>query len=475
MRIEVIGLGYIGLSTAIIFAKSGFDVIGVDQNLNVVETINKGDVHFEEPGLAEVIQDIVKNNKLLAISVPCEADAFIVAVPTPNTDDEYRGCDLTHVLSAVEGILPYLRKGNLVIIESTIAPLTIENQIKPVIEKEGFTIGEDIYLAHCPERVIPGQIMHELIHNNRVIGGVTNSCADKAAELYRTFVKGEIIKTDVRTAEMSKLMENTFRDVNIALANELAMICCELGIDVLDVIKIANKHPRVSLHMPGPGVGGHCLAVDPYFIYAKAPKTAKLIKLARDINNGMPEFVVDNTEKILKYDKSVPIAVFGVTYKPDVDDMRESPALKIIDKLVERGYKLRIHDPHVSNDVYQSMEDALYGAGLLLCLVGHKEFKAIDESLMALMAYPLVFDATGMLSQFPPSQYMSQNSIGLEVTTSQAKMNIEIINYSNLYDFILDRTIQADSIASPLAVTEYNRSGLHDDTPKKIENLTAYR
>lgn len=416
MKIEVIGLGYIGLSTAAVFANSGVDVIGVDRNMRIVETINRGDIHLEEPGLAEVIQRVVRDKKLVVYDAPREADAFIIAVPTPNADDAYRSCDLTHVISAVQDILPYLRKGNLVIVESTVAPRTIEDYVKPRIERAGFNIGDDIYLAHCPERVLPGRILHELVHNNRVIGGVTASCADKAAELYSAFVQGEIIKTDSKTAEMSKLMENTFRDVNIALANEIAVICCELGINVLDVIRIANKHPRVNIHTPGPGVGGHCLAVDPYFIYAKAPQTARLIKLARDTNNGMPAFVADSTETILNHDKSVPIAVFGVTYKPDVDDVRESPALKIADMLEERGYTLRIHDPHVGNPAYRSLEDALKGAGLLLCLVGHREFRTMDAAVLKLMASPLVFDVTGTLAQ----------------------TGARIINYGNLHAYLKD-------------------------------------
>lgn len=415
MKIEVIGLGYVGLSTAAVFADSGFDVIGVDRNAGVVETINAGAVHIVEPDLEHIVQKAVREKKLIAKTLPSEADAFVIAVPTPNSDDVYMSCDLTHVLTATEAILPHLRKGNLVVIESTIAPRTVEDRIKPVIERKGFTVGKNVFLAHCPERAFPGQILHELVYNNRVIGGVTPACADKAAELYGAFVKGEIIKTDSKTAEMCKLMENTFRDVNIALSNELAKICCKLGIDVLDVIRLANKHPRVNIHTPGPGVGGHCLAVDPYFIYATVPDTAKMIKLARDVNESMPDFVVESTQRVLCKDRTRPIAVFGAAYKPDVDDTRESPALKIIEKLNTLGYETRVHDPYVLNEAYVSAENALRGAGLLLCLVGHSDFRRLDGGMLReLMARPLVFDVTGTL----------------------ALEGVEIVNYGNLHRYV---------------------------------------
>ena len=398
MRVNVIGLGYIGLPTAAMFALNGADVIGTDQNQYIVDTINNGDIHIEEPGLLDIIREVVSNQKLIASTVPCNADVFIIAVPTPNINDEYLRCDLTCVLAAVHSILPYLNKGNVVIIESTIAPRTTEDFIKPILEEAGFDIGKDLYLAHCPERVLPGRILEELVSNNRVVGGITPECAARAGEVYRMFVHGEIIKTEAKTAEMSKLMENTYRDVNIALANELAKVCCRLDINVLDVIRMANKHPRVNIHRPGPGVGGHCLAVDPYFIYSKVPEVAQLIKLARDINVSMPDFVADNAEKLLGYDKSLPIAVFGVTYKPDVNDIRESPALKIVGKLEERGYCVRVYDPHVKNTDYMDFGDALCRAGMLLCLTGHKEFLKMDGSrICSLMANPLIFDATGTL------------------------------------------------------------------------------
>lgn len=413
MKINVIGLGYIGLPTSAMFASHGVSVLGVDVNKNIVDKINKGEIHIEEPGLKEVIKDVVEKQMMRASVTPEEADAFIVAVPTPNLDDEYKSCDLKYVISATESIVPFLKKGNVVIIESTIAPRTTEDYVLPIIEKSGLKVGKDIYLAHCPERVLPGQILYELVNNNRIVGGITEECTEKAANLYQTFVKGEIIKTEAKTAEMSKLMENTFRDVNIALANELTKVCNSLDINVLDVIKMANKHPRVNIHSPGPGVGGHCLAVDPYFIYAKAPELANIIKLSRDTNSSMPDYVVENVERLLSFDKTKIISAFGVTYKPNVDDMRESPALKIINKLIELGYNVKIHDPHVKNDNYLNLEQSLKDSSLLLVLVAHNEFKNMDAKLLKdLMKNSTIFDATGSIKELE---------------------EIKVINYGNLY------------------------------------------
>lgn len=416
MKINVVGLGYIGLPTAAMFASHGVDVTGVDISPKIVDTINAGNIHIEEPGLGEIVKDVVAKGKLHATLEPEEADAFIIAVPTPNNNDEYLSCNLDYVVSATKSIVSYLKKGNLVIIESTIEPRTTEDYVKPLIEEAGFTIGEDIYLVHCPERVMPGQILHEMVYNNRIIGGITPKCTEKGAELYSIFVKGELIKTEAKTAETSKLMENTYRDVNIALANELAKICNSLDINVLDVIEMANKHPRVNILTPGPGVGGHCLAVDPYFIYAKAPELAKIIKLARDTNRSMPAFVVENVEKILEHDTSKIISVFGVSYKPNVDDMRESPALEIVRILKEKGYQTRIHDPHIKNPEFYDFEGALKGSDMLLCLVGHNEFKNIDmHKLNDLMNNKKIFDVANVIN---------------------GDANVEVINYGNLYKYI---------------------------------------
>src|SRR5690625_3591962 len=351
MKITTMGLGYIGLPTSIIFAKYGANVVGVDVKKEAVDLLNGGKIHIEEPGLQEALEEVLERGTFKASLEPEKSDTFIIAVPTPNKNDDYKSCDISYVMQSLETIIPYLEKGNVIIVESTIAPRTMDDYVKPRLEKEGYTIGEDIYLVHCPERVLPGQIMHEMVHNNRIIGGVTEACTEKGAEVYATFVKGELIKTEAKTAEMSKLMENTFRDVNIALANELAKVSNELGINALDVIEMANKHPRVNLHTPGPGVGGHCLAVDPYFIIAKAPETAKLINLSREINNSMPEYVVKTTEKLLAKNNGKKITVFGLTYKGNVDDIRESPAMEIYEILKTKpAYEVVAYDPHVKLD-----------------------------------------------------------------------------------------------------------------------------
>ncbi len=414
-KINVVGLGYIGLPTAIMFASNGVQVVGVDIFEDIVNIINAGKVHIEEPGIEERVKIVVESGMLRASLTPEKADAFIISVPTPNKDDEYKSCDLKYVINAVKSIIPYLEKGNTVIVESTIAPRSTEDYILPLIEEAGFKVGKDIYLAHCPERVLPGQIFYELVNNNRIVGGVTKKCSDKAAELYSAFVKGEIIKTEAKTAEMSKLMENTYRDVNIALANELTKVCNSLDINVLDVIAMANKHPRVNILSPGPGVGGHCLAIDPYFICAKAPEEAKIIKLSRDTNKGMPSFVANNVDRLLKKDKKKTIAIFGITYKPNVDDVRESPSLEIVNILREMGYVVKVHDPHAKKEGLVSRQEALKNADMLLCLVSHDVFKDInDKSFDNSSKNIIIFDVVNVISK---------------------TKNKKVINYGNLWEF----------------------------------------
>ena len=401
MKICIMGQGYIGLPTAALFAKNDCEVVGVDINPEMVENLNKGKVHIEEPGIVEAIQSAVEKGHYHASLSPEEADAFIITVPTPYIKENL-SCDLSYVVSACQSILPFIKKGNVVIVESTIAPMSTDEVIKPIFTEAGFTIGEDLFLAHCPERVLPGQIMHELVNNNRIVGGITKSCSEKAANVYGTFVKGEIIQTEAKTAELSKCMENTFRDVNIALANELAKIGAEIGVNALDVIEMANKHPRVNLHSPGPGVGGHCLAIDPYFIYAKAPEVAKIIKLSRDTNNSMPGFVVENTGKILnKHDtKAEKIAILGVAYKGNTDDDRESPAYEIIAGLKSAGYKVVICDPHIENPEFLSLEDALKDASIAIILSDHNEFKEMDYNILTKnMKTPILFDTKNITNK----------------------------------------------------------------------------
>lgn len=432
-KICVIGLGYIGLPTSAMFAQAGIEVIGVDVNKEAVEILNRGEIHIEEPGLGELVNRVVKEGKFRAQLQPEEADAFIIAVPTPNKDDEYKSCDLKYVVDAINAVLPYVKKGDTIIVESTIGPRTIDDVVKPIVEKAGFIAGQDIYLAHCPERVLPGQIIREMVENNRIVGGYTDKCADVVSELYRAFVKGDIVKTNAKTAEMSKLMENTFRDVNIALANELAKVCNSLEINVLDVIRMANKHPRVNIHQPGPGVGGHCLAVDPYFIVEKAPDLAKIIALARETNCSMPHYVVDKTEEMIKDINEPKIAIFGITYKGNIDDMRESPAMEIVEMLQEKNYNVAIHDPHVKNDKINlvSEEEALKDADLLLILADHDEFKVMNiENVAENMRNPMIFDTKNIIATYLANQKSYEE---IAVSADETTRTITLKNMGNLF------------------------------------------
>lgn len=418
MKLCTVGLGYIGLPTSIMFAKHGTDVLGIDVSKEVIDSLNAGKIHIEEPGLQEALEEVIAKGTFRAALKPEKANAFIIAVPTPNHDDQYKSCDLTYVLSAVNSVIPYLEKGNVVIVESTIAPRSMDDYVKPLIEKAGFEIGKDIFLVHCPERVLPGQILHELVYNNRIVGGITPNCTEAGALVYSTFVQGEIIKTNAKTAEMSKLMENTFRDVNIALANELTKVCNELEIDALEVIDMANKHPRVNLHSPGPGVGGHCLAVDPYFIVAKAPESAKLINLSRTINTSMPMYVVDNINKLMKNTDGKVISLFGLTYKGDVDDIRESPAMEIYEMLKMQGdYEVRAFDPHVDAPFLTgNMEEAIVGSDLIVILTDHSEFKDLTCNCLAKMSTKRIFDTKNIVKQYSE--------------------DVQYINFGNLYQSV---------------------------------------
>lgn len=375
----VVGLGYIGLPTSAVFASNGFSVIGVDVNPEVIATLNEGHIHIEEPGLGEVVAEVVKRGAFKAQLTPAEADAYILAVPTPN--DENNAPVLDYVHSAARAIVSYLRPGNLVILESTSPPGATVGLI-PILEESGLTVGEDILLAHSPERVLPGKILTELVTNDRVIGGHTPEAAEAAARLYASFVTGEIHLTDATTAEMAKLMENTFRDVNIALANEFSQIGQRVGIDIHEAIRMANYHPRVNILNPGPGVGGHCIAVDPWFIVDAAPEESQLIRTARMINDAQPDYVVRILENAIVGIKSPTIAILGLAYKPDVDDLRESPSVEVMERLMGLGYHLQVHDSHVDRDVSgmmveQDLENALTGADVMLILTDHSEYRKL--------------------------------------------------------------------------------------------------
>lgn len=392
-RICVLGLGYIGLPTAAILASRGCDVIGVDINENIVQTLNKKKIHIEEPFLEDIVKKVIEEGRLMAKLKPESADVFIITVPTPKKEDN--SCDLSYVENAIQSILPYLKKNNVIIIESTIPPGTTEEIIGSIIERKGFIIGKDIYLSHCPERVLPGKIIEEIVNNDRIIGGCTAECAKKASMVYESFVKGKIILTNASTAEMTKLMENTFRDVNIALANELVKICNKLQINAMEVIKLANKHPRVNILQPGPGVGGHCLAVDPYFIISKVPEIACLIFMARNINCSMPSYIVSKLKQIIEGIENPKIAVFGITYKENIDDLRESPALEVIKLLKKEEIEIAIYDPHVKKgiDYLMNIDRAVEGSDMILILVAHNEFKKLDYNVLAKkMRNPIIFD-----------------------------------------------------------------------------------
>jgi len=423
-KLSVIGLGYIGLPTAAVFANNGWSVQGVDLNPTAVNAINSGKIHIEEVGLEELVKDAVEKGHLKASHKAESADCYIIAVPTPVNPNNTANLD--YVKDACRSILPVIKKGSVVIVESTIPPRTIDDIVAPIFSNEGWNVGTDIYLAHCPERVLPGRIVIEVVENDRIVGGVNEASTDAAAKVYDTFVKGKILKTSALSAEMSKLMENTYRDVNIALANELVKISGKLGIDALEVISLANHHPRVNLHLPGPGVGGHCLAVDPYFIIEKAPNESVLISESRKINNSMPDFVIEQVEKIIS-NRNAKIAVLGLTYKGNIDDVRESPAMEVVSKLLERGFSIGVHDPHIKQKQVDfklsSFSEAIKDAECLLVLTDHNEFKVLKENeIVNQMKIPLVFDTRNCVTiKNPAIRYVNFGNLDTVRTKEEIK------------------------------------------------------
>jgi len=397
-KICILGLGYIGLPTAATFATHGLKVLGVDINPHVIETLRNGNIHIHEPGLQTVVESALGSGNLTVSSQPEPADAFLIAVPTPFHEDQYgdyegrkyRLADMRAVESATEAILPHLRKGNLVILESTSPPRTTVDLVKPILERSGLKAGVDFYLCYSPERVLPGQILRELIENARVVGGVTPASAQAGCDLYRTFVKGEILETDSTTAEMVKLMENTTRDVNIAIANEFARLAEKFGVDIWEAINLANRHPRINILHPGPGVGGHCISVDPWFLVETAPELTPLIYHARQVNDGQPLFVVEKVRQALGPLKEKRIAALGLAYKPDVDDLRESPATDVVHLLQKEGAVVNVWEPFKPDarireiDMAPSLESALREADAILLLVRHTEFVGFNAAEIAL-------------------------------------------------------------------------------------------
>lgn len=391
-KICVIGLGYIGLPTASTFATHGLQVVGVDINPHVLHTLRSGGLHIHEPGLRTLAQAAIGSGNLKISESPETADAFIIAVPTPFYDD--KRADLRAVQSAAEQIVPYLQPGNLVVLESTSPPLTTVNVVAPILERSGLKAGIDFHLAYSPERVLPGQILRELIENARVIGGVDAASTQAGRDLYATFVRGEIVMTDATTAEMVKLMENTYRDVNIAIANEFSHLAERFGIDVWEAIAIANRHPRVNILRPGPGVGGHCISVDPWFLVEAAPHLTPLIHTARQVNDRQPEHVAEMVREALDLEPEASlagrrIAALGLAYKPDVDDLRESPAVEVVHLLARAGAQVVAYEPFKPQpelpgvQAVSSLEAALQDAELLLLLVGHQVLREQDPYLLA--------------------------------------------------------------------------------------------
>lgn len=409
-KVCVVGLGYIGLPTASLLATKGFQVYGVDVNESAVEMINSGKVHIYEPDLDIMVKAAVQSGNLKAGIVPETSDIFILAVPTPFKDDHKP--DLTYVEQATKTIAPYIKPGDLIILESTSPVGTTEKVTEWILEeREDLTVTEEInsnkgifFVAHCPERVLPGHILRELVENDRIIGGINQKSTKKTVDFYKKFVKGKILETNARTAEMAKLTENSFRDVNIAFANELSMICDELHINVWELINLANRHPRVNILQPGPGVGGHCIAVDPWFIVDAVPEQAKLIHAARKVNDYKPGYVVDKIREKADKFKNPIIACLGLAFKANIDDLRESPSVEIVKYLTDLNVgEVKVVEPHINSlpkDLVDkdielvNLYEAITMADIIVVLVDHDVFYSIDKNILK---EKIVIDTRGII------------------------------------------------------------------------------
>ena len=385
--VNVIGLGYIGLPTALMMAAHGVEVIGTDYNKKLVDTLNAGHTTFKEKGLDELFADAVKAGVKFTTEYQV-TDTYIVSVPTPY-DKFSKKIDACYVVAAVKSVMKVCPKGATVVIESTVSPGTIDKFVRPVIEENGFEIGKDLHLVHAPERIIPGNMVYELLHNNRTIGADNREIGEKVKEYYASFCQGEIVVTDIKTAEMTKVVENTFRAVNIAFANELAKICRHDGMDVYEIIKICNMHPRVNILQPGPGVGGHCISVDPWFLVGDYPTLTKVIGESMKINDGMPDFVLNRIYEIMK-EKGLTditkVGLYGLTYKENVDDMRESPTLQLLESQERHlATGLKVYDPYITDDVvknqYHDLNKFLNDVDMVVVMVKHNEIKENAEKL----------------------------------------------------------------------------------------------
>ena len=388
MKLSVIGLGYIGLPTALMMASHGIDVVGVDFNKSLVETLREGHTTFKEGGLDELFEAALKGGIEFTTKY-IQADMYIVAVPTPY-DKASKKIDATYVVNAVKEIMKVCNKGAIVVIESTISPGTIDRFVRPIIEENGLRLGEDLHIAHAPERIIPGNMIYELKHNSRTIGADSKEVAEQIREVYTSFCQGNIVTTDIRTAEMTKVVENTFRDINIAFANELAKICRQDNMDVHEIIRISNMHPRVNILQPGPGVGGHCISVDPWFLVGDYPGIANLIHQARKINDAMPEFVLERIATIMKEHHITEVSrvgLYGLTYKEDVDDVRESPTLQLLECMERHlAQGIKVFDPMIEEDIvenqYHDFDKFLQDVDIIVIMVGHNHIKNNINSVL---------------------------------------------------------------------------------------------
>ncbi len=399
-KINVVGLGYIGLPTALMFASHGVEVVGTDYNKELVDTLNAGKTTFEEQGLDELFAKAVSCG-ITFTSEYIPTDVYIVSVPTPY-DKASKKIDPKYVISAVKSVMEICPKGATVVVESTVSPGTIDRFVRPVIEENGFKIGVDINLVHAPERIIPGNMVYELEHNSRTIGADSKEIGEKIKSLYASFCKGEIVVTDIRTAEMSKVVENTFRDINIAFANELAKICRSDNMDVYEIIRIANKHPRVNILQPGPGVGGHCISVDPWFLVGDYPGLANIILAARKINDSMPEFVLERIREIMD-EKGIAdvsrVGLYGLTYKEDVDDVRESPSLQLLESMRKHlGGRIRAYDPFVQKKLcdgqINDFDEFLESVDMVVIMTAHTHIKENADKLCG----KVIFDTKNIIN-----------------------------------------------------------------------------
>jgi UDP-N-acetyl-D-mannosaminuronic acid dehydrogenase len=412
-KVCVVGLGYIGLPTASILATHGYRVIGSDINQALINRLQNGDVDIREPGLKTLVQAGLRSGNLSVAGEPAPADVFIIAVPTPIAPDKQ--ADLRYVEASVRSIVPHIRPGNLIILESTVPPGTTAGLFASILAESGLDPRQELMVVHSPERVLPGRILEELVSNDRVIGGLTTEAAARAGSIYASFVQGEIYLTDATTAELVKLMENTFRDVNIVLANEFAQVAEAIGVNVWQAIEIANRHPRVNILSPGPGVGGHCIAVDPWFLVQAAPGPAQLIAAARRLNDHMPKHVAEQVLTILAMVKRPRVAALGLAYKANVDDARESPSLTVIRWLQAAGCEVSAYDPLVPRHATDitgatSLEEAVTGADCILLLTNHDTFSQLDPALLGeLMRRRVLVDTRNALP------HMNWKSAGFEV------------------------------------------------------------